>query len=318
MVNLQETLLITGANGFLGSWIRKIAPQYYPIATILAPTHHELDIADKLATLAYFSKTKPTFVIHAAAKVGGINYNQLYPADIFDINVRMAVNVFTASVTAKVQKLTNICSACAYPGEASGDLKEQDFLSGPMHPSVEVYGFSKRALFLGGRAYYKQYDLASISLVLTNLYGAGDTFDFDRAHVVSALIRRFFEAVRTNAPSVTCWGTGKAIRDFLHAEDASNAILRASQMYNDYQEILNIGTGIDTSIKELVDLIVELTGYRGAVQWDATKPDGAIRKVLDISKMEKILNWKPSISLREGLEKTIKWFSENYEEAIKR
>jgi len=314
----MNILLITGAHGFLGSWIKKIAPQYYPDATILAPEHRELDLSDRQATLDYFSKNKPDFVIHAAAKVGGIGYNRLYPADVFDINTRLAANVLLASSQLKVQKLTNVGSACAYPGEATGDLKEPEFLSGPMHESVEVYGFSKRALLLGGRAYYKQYGLNSITLILTNLYGENDTFDFNRSHVVSALIRRFVEAKRDNAPSVTCWGTGKAIREFLHAEDAAHAILRASLAYNDNQEILNIGTGIGTAIKELTELTAELTGYRGEIKWDASKPDGAMRKVLDISKMKQVLNWEPKISLREGLARTIKWFSENYEQAIKR
>lgn len=314
----QENLLITGADGFLGSWIRKIAPQYYPNAVILAPTHGELDLTERSATLAYFSANKPNLVIHAAAKVGGIDYNRLYPADVFDANLCLTANILAASAAVKVKKLVNIGSACAYPGEASGDLKEQDFLNGPMHSTVEVFGFSKRALFLGGRAYSKQYGLALINPVLTNLYGPGDTFDFDRAHVPSALVRRFVEAAAGNLPSVTCWGTGKAIREFLFVEDAAHAILRASQMYNDSNEILNIGTGIGTSIKELTELIAELAEYHGVIQWDTTKSDGAMRKVLDIRKMEQVLDWEPVVSLREGFKKTIKWFSENYEEAIKR
>jgi len=318
MAQPQEKLLITGANGFLGSWIKKIAPQYYPDTAILFPTHHELDLTDRAAALEYFSTAKPTFVIHTAAKVGGIGYNRLYPADVFDVNVRLAANILAASAAAKVKKLTNISSACAYPGELSGDLKEQDFLNGPMHESVEVYGFSKRALLLGGRAYYKQYNLPSISVTLTNLYGPGDTFDFDRAHVIAALIRRFVEAKRDNAPLVTCWGTGKAIREFLYAEDAAHAILRASQNYNDCNEIINIGTGIGTTIKELVEFIVEITGYKGDIQWDASKPDGTMRKVLNINKMRQALNWQPTTPLQEGLKHTINWFSENYEEAIKR
>ncbi len=314
----REKLLITRANGFLGSWIKKVAPQYYPDATILTPTHHELDLTDRTAALAYFSANKPPFVIHTAAKVGGIGYNRLYPADVFDVNVRLAANILAASAAAKVKKLTNISSACAYPGGLSGDLKEQDFLNGPMHESVEVYGFSKRALLLGGRAYYKQYGLLSISVTLTNLYGPGDTFDFDRAHVIAALIRRFVEAKRDNIPSVTCWGTGKAIREFLYAEDAAHAILRASQNYNDYNEIINIGTGIGITIEELVKSIVEITGYKDAIQWDTTKPDGTMRKVLNINKMKQALNWEPTTSLQEGLKRTIDWFSKNYEEAIKR
>jgi len=183
---------------------------------------------------------------------------------------------------------------------------------------VEVYGFSKRALLLGGRAYKKQYGLNSVSLTLTNLYGPGDTFDFTRSHVVSALIRRFVEATRANTPSVICWGTGKAVREFLHAKDAAHAVLKASKIYKDSNETLNIGTGIGTTIKELIDFIVDITGYKGTVEWDTSKPDGAVRKVLDIRKMKKVLDWEPSIPLPEGLRSTIAWFSENYKEAIKR
>ncbi len=314
----QEKLLITGGSGFLGSWVKKNVSQYYPNVTILTPGHGELDLTDRQATFDYFSANKPDFVIHLAAKMGGLEYDRLYPADIFDANVRMVTNVLAASAAAKVKKLINISAACAYPGKTSGYLKEQDFLSGPMHESVEMYGFSKRAMLIGGRAYKKQYNLPSICINLTNLYGPGDTFDFDRAHVVPALIRRFVEAKRNNAPSLTCWGTGKPIREFLYVEDAANALLNASQKYNDSNEIINIGTGIDTTIKELTEIVAELTEYQGAIQWDASKSDGTMRKVLDITKMKKVLNWKSTTPLREGLKRTIDWFSKNYEEAIKR
>jgi len=303
---------------FLGSWVKKKAPEYYPNAIILTPSHSELDLTDRKATLDYFSANKPDFVMHFAAKMGGLEYDRLYPADIFDSNLHMVTNVFAASAAAKVKKLINISAACAYPGESSGYLKEQDFLSGPMHESVEMYGFSKRAMLIGGRAYKKQHTLPSICVNLTNLYGPGDTFNFDRAHVVPALIRRFIEAKRNNAPSVTCWGTGKPIREFLYVEDAAQALLIASQKYNDSNEIINIATGIDTSIKELTELVAELTGYQGIVEWDSSKSDGAMRKVLDTTKMKSVLGWEPTIPLREGLKRTIDWFAQNYDEAIKR
>lgn len=314
----QEKLLITGGSGFLGSWVKKIVPQYYPNAIIITPSHNELDLTDRKATLDYFSANKPDFVIHLAAKMGGLEYDRLYPADIFDANLHMVTNVFAASAASKARKLINISAACAYPGETSGYLKEQDFLSGPMHESVEMYGFSKRAMLIGGRAYKKQYNLPSICVNLTNLYGPGDTFDFDRAHVVPALIRRFVEAKRDNAPSLTCWGTGKPIREFLYVEDAAHALLLASQKYNDSNEIINIGTGIDTTIKELTEMVAELTEYKGDVQWNTSKSDGTMRKVLDTAKMKKVLDWEPSTPLREGLKRTIDWFEKNYDEAIKR
>jgi GDP-L-fucose synthase len=320
MSNQAETLLVTGANGFLGSRIRALAPRYYPNATILAPTRQELDLTDRAATKDYLSKTKPTIVVHAAAKVGGIHYNELYPAEIFDTNILLTTNILAACAAAKVRKLVNVNSACGYPGEASGNLSEETYLDGPLHRSVEVYGFSKRAQLIGGRAYHKQYGLVTINLALANLYGPGDTFDFEggRAHVVSALIRRFYEATRDSAPSVTCWGTGRAIREFIHVEDTAHAILRASQSFSDCDAVLNVGTGIGTTIKELTELVVELTGYRGSVLWDSSKPDGTMRKVLNIEKMKRALGWEPEISLRDGLMSSIEWFSKNYDEAIKR
>lgn len=311
-------ILITGANGFLGSWVKEKTSVHYPEAKIFSPSRQEVDLTDKESTVDYFKRVQPDLVIHTAAKVGGINYNRLYPADVFDANSRMALNVLLASHESGVKKLVNISSACAYPGYDDMDLKESNFLNGPMHESVEVYGFSKRALFLGARAYKKQHGLHSVNLVLTNLYGPRDTYDFDRAHVVSALIRRVAEAKKNNAPSITCWGTGKVIREFMYAEDAAEAILRAAKSYEDFNEPLNVGTGIGTSIKELVEAVVSITGYQGEVLWDTTKPEGTLRKVLDTVKMKKELQWEPPTSLEQGLSKTIKWFEENYEEALKR
>lgn len=310
----RKRILVTGASGFLGSHIVDVLRGQD--VSVLTPGHTELDLVHLDDCRDYFSRNRPVLVIHCAGAISGLLRILDSPADIFDTNVRININVLKASHEAGVKKLVNIGSTCAYPGELpTGYFREEAFFDGPMHPSVESYGFSKRAMVVGSTAYRQQYGLNSITLLLTNMYGPGDVFSVERAHVASALIKKFMVAKRNNKPTVEVLGTGKAVREFLYVEDAAEAILLAAERYDDTLP-LNVGSGEETPIASLAQLIKELTGYTGTIRWNTDGPDGALRKVSDISRIRRLLGWEPKYFLREGLKKTIKWFDEHYDEAV--
>lgn len=309
-----KTILVTGGSGFLGSHIiEKLAKRE---VRILAPRHSELELTREEDCCAYFVKHCPNVIIHCAGSISGLLQILARPADIFDTNVRINLNVLKAASACRAQKLVNIGSTCAYPGELpTGYFREEEFFNGPMHPSVEGYGFSKRAMVIGGTAYRQQYALRSITLLMTNMYGPGDVFSIERSHVASALIRKFVEAKRNGKPTVEVLGTGKAIREFLYVEDAADAIILAADAYDD-EAPLNVGSGEETPIRELALMIKELSRYRGSIRWNTAGPDGALRKVSDITRIKRILGWKPKYTLGEGLKKTIRWFEQHYDTAI--
>lgn len=304
----DQRVLVTGGHGFLGHHL--VEQLQAAGATVIAPRSAEYDLARPEAMLAAFRDSRAAVVFHAAADVGGIGYNRIAPADIFANNVRMTVNALEAARQYPVQKLVMVGSACAYPGKADGLMSEDGFEAGPMHESVDVYGFSKRAMYLGGKAYRKQYGVNSIFVILTNLYGPYDKYDPKESHVVAALVRKFVEAKQQHAPEVVCWGTGRPTREFMYVEDCARAILRAGEVYES-PEPLNIGTGMGTTIKELADTLHDVTGYPGRVVWDTSMPDGALYKVLDTRRMQAALNPAPPIPLREGLKKTVAWYEAN-------
>jgi GDP-L-fucose synthase len=315
-MNLKgKRVLVTGGSGFLGRVIVKKLEQVE--ANVFVPRSKHYNLVDYKACRRLFHYVMPQIVVHLAAFYGGIWLNKLSPARIYFKNLMMGANIIEMCRMWDVEKFVGIGTACSYPGELEGDLKENDLWKGACHDSVECYGTTKKMLVVQGRAYKKQYDLNSIHLILTNLYGEHDTFNPDRSHVVAALMRKFVEAKMNGAEKVEVWGSGKPIREFLYTEDAAEAIVKATEIY-DSLEPMNIGVGIGTSIKELVGLIAKITEFKGEIIWDASKPDGAMRKVLDISKMKKVLDWYPRTSLENGLKKTISWFQTNYEEAIKR
>lgn len=310
----NKKVLVTGSSGFLaGHVIEKL--KTFDI-TLLKPTHQELDLTQDVACKEYFLKHKPDVVIHCAGSISGLLNILKNPAHIFDNNLRINLNVLRYGYEAGVRKLVNIGSTCAYPGDLpTGYFREEEFLNGPMHKSVESYGFSKRAMYVGGKAYRQQFGFNSITLLLTNMYGPKDVFSIERSHVVSALIKKFVEGKLKNLPSVEVLGSGRAIREFMYVEDATSAILRATELYDDEMP-LNIGTGEEMPIAELATLIKEISKYPGEIRWNTSGPDGALRKVSDISRMKTKLNWEPKYDLRAGLIKTIAWFEENYETAI--
>jgi GDP-L-fucose synthase len=298
--------MVTGGSGFLGHHIVESLESRGYIVSV--PRSRDYDLTDLDSTRSAIADLDPAVIVHAAADVGGIGYNKLFPADIFSNNLRMACNIMQAAAEVSIEKLVNVGSACAYPGDATGLMNEDDFLSGAMHPSVEGYGLSKRALYLGAEAYRQQFGLKSIFLVLTNLYGPRDKYRPKDSHVVAAMIRRFVEAVDEGVSKVTCWGSGTPTREFMYARDCAEAIVEATEKYSDNKP-LNIGTGNGTTIKELAELTAEAAGYGGQIEWDTSKPDGAMFKVLDITRMDGALGgFTAGTTLKDGLKATVEWF----------
>jgi GDP-L-fucose synthase len=229
----------------------------------------------------------------------------------------MGANTMEAARLAGVRKYVNIIAGRAYPGEPrDGILREQEFEDGPLHPTVENYGATKRAAVMQAKCYRRQYGFDAISLILINLYGPGEHFHPDRSHALAALLRKFYEAKRDQTPEVVLWGTGRAVREWLYVEDAAEGIVRAAEKYSD-PEPINIAVGKGQTIAELAALIEEITGYEGAVVYDSAKPDGALQKVGDITKMKRVLDWEPRTSIRTGIQFTLDWFVAHYEEAIR-
>lgn len=307
-----KRIVVTGGTGFLGTHLVKSSEQQG--ATVLVPRSREYNLVKMEDALRCFQSFKPQVVIHSAAYYGGIGFNQLYPGKIFYENLVMGANVMEAARVVGTEKFVGIGTACSYPGYLEGELKEQDLWQGAPHESVINYGLTKKMMAIQGWAYKKQYGFNSIHLILTNLYGPGDTFRIERSHVVSALIKKFVDAKLRQQAEVEVWGTGKPIREFLYVEDCAEAILLAAQRYEDTMP-LNIGCGKGTSIKELVDLVHELTGYQGRIVWNASKPDGQMKKILDVTRMKQILAWEPPTDLRSGLGRTTHWYMANKEQA---
>jgi len=308
----DKKVIVTGGAGFLGSHLVDGLKQLN--AKPFVPRSKDCDLRILEQPKKYFSEIKPDIVIHCAAFYGGIWINKLYPGKIYYENLIMGANTIEAARLADVDKFVGIGTACSYPGDVTDYMKEEDLWNGLPHESVRNYGTTKKMMALQGWAYKKQYDFNSIHLILTNLYGPRDTFNFERAHVVSALIRRFYESKLNNENKVAVWGTGKPQREFLYVEDCAEGILLATEKYNNLNP-LNLGTGIPTSIKELATTILEQMNYDAEIEWDISKPDGQFRKVLDVSRMKEELNWEPRTNLKEGLNKTIEWYKANKKKA---
>jgi len=311
----QKRVVVTGGAGFLGrSIVEKLRERG---ARVFVPRKRDYNFTNLADALRCFQEHAPHIVLHSAAFYGGIWINQIYPGQIYYENLVMGANVIEAARLVKVEKFVGIGTACSYPGFLEGELSESRLWDGPLHDSVRNYGLTKKMMAVQCWAYNKQYGFNGIHLILTNLYGPHDTYNPERSHVAAALIRKFVEAKMQKSPTVEVWGTGTPIREFLYVEDCADAIIRATEVYDDV-EPMNIGTGIGTSIRELAETIRDVSGYSGDIVWDSSKPDGQLKKILDVTKMASVLNWKPPTPLRAGLEKTIRWYSENKDEADRR
>jgi GDP-L-fucose synthase len=295
-------IYIAGHRGMVGSGIeRKLRKEGYN--NIITRSSTDLDLRNQQSVNEFLEKEKPTYVILAAAKVGGIHANNTYRAEFIYDNLMIEANIIHASYLNKITKLLFLGSSCIYPKLASQPLKEEYLLSGYLEPTNQPYAIAKIAGIEMCDSYRAQYGCNFISAMPTNLYGTNDNYHPENSHVLPALIRRIILAKKNNEPFVTIWGTGTPRREFLHVDDLADACYFLLQNYNE-QGLVNIGCGTDISIKELAELIVEETGYKGELVYDTTKPDGTLRKLMDNSKINN-MGWKPNYELREGIQKTI-------------
>ncbi|HNP53077.1 MAG TPA: GDP-L-fucose synthase [Ferruginibacter sp.] len=298
----QSSIFVTGHRGMLGSaTVRLLQENGYQ--RILTRTHAELDLCSQAAVEDFFATEKPEVVILAAAKVGGIQANIDNPGVFLFDNLMIQNNVIDAARRFGVKKFVFLGSSCIYPRECPQPMKEEHLLTGKLEPTNEGYAIAKIAGIKLLQGYNKQYGMNGISLMPCNLYGPNDSFDLKHSHVLSALVKRFSDAVRSKADSITLWGTGIARREFMHVDDAARAILFMLEHY-DSPDFINVGTGTDVSIKELAELIAAKTGFTGTIEWDTSKPDGMLKKCMDVSRM-KALGFEPMISLEAGIEQMI-------------
>jgi GDP-L-fucose synthase len=304
-------IFVAGHRGLVGSAIcRRLRREGYERLLLLSRA--ELDLTDPSAVESFFRREQPEYVFLAAAKVGGILANSTYPADFLRENLAIQNNAIDAASRYGVKKLLFLGSSCIYPKLAPQPIREEYLLTGPLEPTNEWYAIAKIAGIKMAQAYRRQHGFNAISLMPTNLYGPEDNFDLSSSHVLPALIRKAHEAARAGARELVVWGTGTPRREFLHVDDLADASLFLMQNYDD-PEIINVGTGTDISIRELVDLIVRISGYQGEVVFDASKPDGTPRKLLDVTRMA-ALGWKPSIGLEEGIAGTWRWYLEKQQQ----
>ena len=273
---------------------------------VITRTRAELDLLDQAAVNRFFAGERPEFVFLAAAKVGGIFANSTYPADFLRENLLIQTNVIDAAYRHGAKKLLFLGSSCIYPKLAPQPIREDSLLTSALEPTNEPYAIAKIVGLKMAQAYRRQFGFRTICLMPTNLYGPHDNFDLESSHVVPALIRRFHEAALAKSPEVALWGTGTVRRELMHVDDLADACIFLMQSYDD-PEIINVGTGEEVTIRELAGMIAEITGFRGGIVHDTSKPDGTPRKLLDISRIT-ALGWKPQISLRQGLEQTHRWF----------
>ena len=293
-------ILITGGTGLAGYQLKKMIPAAICIDS-------STDLRDTVAVNLLFEKLKPTKVIHCAAKVGGLGGNMNYKGEFFYDNIMINTNVIEACRKYNVEKLVCFLSTCVFPNDVEYPLTEEKIHLGEPHSSNYPYAYAKRMVDVMSRAYRQQYGCNFITVIPNNLYGENDNFDLEKSHVVPALIRKFLQAKKENIPIVEVWGTGSATREFLYVEDTAKAILDVAEKFNQSGP-LNLGTGVETSIKELVETIVELTEYDGQVIWNTDRPDGQARRFYCMERFKKHMGYVPSTSLREGLRKTIDWY----------
>ena len=319
-MKVDSKIYIAGHNGLVGSAILR-SLKASGFKNILIRDHKELELTDQLATSNFFKTEKPEYVFLAAAKVGGIHANATYPAEFFFQNVTIQTNILHQSYLNNVKRLLFLGSSCIYPKDCKQPIKEEYLLSGPLEKTNSPFAVAKIAGISMCSSYNRQYNTRYLSAMSTNLFGHGDNYDLKNGHVMAALIRKFYEAKKVNSSSVTVWGSGNPMREFLYSDDLARACIFLmcladekfdSLLQNDSgtksYPVINIGTGEDISIKDLSLLIAKITGYTGEVVFDETKPDGVFRKLLDVSILKQ-LGWSSEISISEGIEKALQEFN---------
>jgi len=307
-MNKNDRIYIAGHNGLVGSAIFRILDKK-GFNNLICRSHSELDLTDQPAVREFFGRERPDYIFLAAAKVGGIHANNSYPADFIRDNLLIQTNVIDAAYRYSARKLAFISSSCIYPRMALQPMKEEYLSTGKLEPTTEWYAIAKIAGIKMCQAYRRQYGFNAISVVPSNLYGPGDNFNLENSNVLPMLLRKFHDAKINGESCVTVWGTGSPRRELMHVDDLADAAIFLMESYNE-EEIINVGTGKDNTIIEIVEIIKEITGFKGEIFFDSTKPDGIPRKLLDISRINN-LGWMPKISLFEGINSTYQWFLRN-------
>ncbi|MBM9505341.1 GDP-L-fucose synthase family protein [Actinacidiphila acididurans] len=293
----RARIFVAGHRGLVGSAVaRRLTADGHEV---LIRPRTDLDLRDSAATAAYLRDTRPDAVVLAAARVGGIMANSTKPVQFLEDNLAIQLSVIAGAHAAGVPRLLLLGSSCIYPRLAEQPIREDSLLTGPLEPTNEAYAVAKIAGVVQIQSYRRQYGAAYISCMPTNLYGPGDNFDLATSHVLPALIRRFHEAARSGAPTVTLWGSGAPRREFLHVDDLASALALLLRVY-DQDEPINIGCGEDLSIRDLAETVRDVVGYEGSISWDTSKPDGTPRKLLDVSRLND-MGWRPAVALREGI-----------------
>ncbi len=300
------TVIVAGATGLVGSAILKTFESQG--REVIGISRSVVNLMDARATEEFILGVKPSLIVDAAAKVGGIGANNSYPVEFLSDNITIQGNLMRAAHKANVTNFVFLGSSCIYPRDCAQPIKEEYLMTGPLEATNSAYAVAKIAGIEMVNSYRKEYGTKWISLMPTNLYGPRDNFDLAASHVLPAFIRRFIEAVETEAPKVILWGSGSPLREFLHVDDLAKAIVVTAENYDSSMH-LNVGTGEDLSIKDLAEKVATAAGFTGQIEWDSSKPDGTPRKVLDVSRI-KALGWKPTITLEEGIASTVAWYKE--------
>ena len=306
-MNINSKILVAGAKGMVGSAIvRNLESK--GCTNIIKGTRDDVDFTNQEETERYFCSEEPEYVFLAAAKVGGIMANKTYSAAFIYDNLMIQSNIINTSYDYGVKKLLFLGSSCIYPKHPNIPITEDQLMIGPLESSNSAYAIAKIAGMRMCQAYRQQYGFNAISLMPTNLYGPGDNFDLETSHVLPAMIAKFYKSTQSN-DSVTLWGDGSAMREFLHVDDLAEACYVCMQNYNESEHV-NVGTGEDVTIKKLAETIADIVGHTGEIKWDTSKPNGTLRKVLNVNKIKK-LKWTPKIKLESGIYETCEWYKKN-------